>query len=149
MSYNSNSNIGAEAATAVDQKIQEFRTLQEELTKHHTDLGTLMAQRNENEMVKQELEVCEREGNDGNEAVIYKQVGPVLIKNDLDEALETVRKRLEFISGEMKKTEQLIEMKEKQSQELATKIQEMQGAMQRAAAEAAKAMAAQQYQQVS
>mmetsp|Transcript_13317 Transcript_13317/g.25018 ORF Transcript_13317/g.25018 Transcript_13317/m.25018 type:complete len:109 (-) Transcript_13317:378-704(-) len=108
-----------------------------------------MAQRNENEMVKQELEVCEREGNDGNEAVIYKQVGPVLIKNDLDEALETVRKRLEFISGEMKKTEQLIEMKEKQSQELATKIQEMQGAMQRAAAEAAKAMAAQQYQQVS
>eukprot|EP00569_Conticribra_weissflogii_P005809 CAMPEP_0171337612 /NCGR_PEP_ID=MMETSP0878-20121228/6794_1 /TAXON_ID=67004 /ORGANISM="Thalassiosira weissflogii, Strain CCMP1336" /LENGTH=149 /DNA_ID=CAMNT_0011839255 /DNA_START=77 /DNA_END=526 /DNA_ORIENTATION=- len=149
MSYNSNSNIGAEAATAVDQKIQEFRILQEELTKHHTDLGTLMAQRNENEMVKQELEVCEREGNDGNEAVIYKQVGPVLIKNDLDEALETVRKRLEFISGEMKKTEQLIEKKEKQSQELATKIQEMQGAMQRAAAEAAKAMAAQQYQQVS
>jgi len=89
------------------------------------------------------------QGNDGNEAVIYKQVGPVLIKNDLDEALETVRKRLEFISGEMKKTEQLIEKKEKQSQELATKIQEMQGAMQRAAAEAAKAMAAQQYQQVS
>jgi len=95
------------------------------------------------------LQLIDQRGNDGNEAVIYKQVGPVLIKNDLDEALETVRKRLEFISGEMKKTEQLIEKKEKQSQELATKIQEMQGAMQRAAAEAAKAMAAQQYQQVS
>ncbi len=61
MSNIGNSNIGAEAATAVDQKIQEFRTLQEELMKHRTDLGTLMAQRNENEMVKQELEVCERE----------------------------------------------------------------------------------------
>ncbi|KAL7470736.1 hypothetical protein ACHAXS_010992 [Conticribra weissflogii] len=149
MSNIGNSNIGAEAATAVDQKIQEFRTLQEELMKHRTDLGTLMAQRNENEMVKQELEVCEREGNDGNEAVIYKQVGPVLIKNELEEALDTVEKRLEFISGEMKKTEQLIEKKEKQSQELAKNIQEMQGAMQRAAVEAAKAMAAQQQQQVS
>jgi len=95
------------------------------------------------------LQLIDQRGNDGNEAVIYKQVGPVLIKNELEEALETVRKRLEFISGEMKKTEQLIEKKEKQSQELATKIQEMQGAMQRAAAEAAKAMAAQQYQQVS
>ncbi len=48
-----------------------------------------------------------------------------------------------------KKTEQLIEKKEKQSQELAKNIQEMQGAMQRAAVEAAKAMAAQQQQQVS
>jgi chaperonin cofactor prefoldin len=31
----------------------------------------------------------------------WLQVGPVLIKNDLDEAIETVKKRLEFITGEM------------------------------------------------
>lgn len=41
------------------------------------------------------------QANDGNEAVIFKQVGPVLIRNELEEALETVGKRLEFISGEM------------------------------------------------
>ena len=46
-------NIGAQAATAVDEKIREFRTLQTELNTHQSDLGTLMAQRNENEMVKQ------------------------------------------------------------------------------------------------
>jgi len=46
-------NIGAQAATAVDEKIREFRTLQTELNTHRADLGTLMAQRNENEMVKQ------------------------------------------------------------------------------------------------
>ena len=46
-------NIGAQAATAVDEKIREFRTLQTELNTYHSDLGTLMAQRNENEMVKQ------------------------------------------------------------------------------------------------
>lgn len=64
-------NIGSEAATAVDAKISTFRTLQEELQTHHSDLGTLMAQRNENEMVLQELEVCEGE----DDAVVYKQVG--------------------------------------------------------------------------
>ena len=46
-------NIGAQAASAVDEKIREFRTLQTELNTHQSDLGTLMAQRNENEMVKQ------------------------------------------------------------------------------------------------
>ena len=46
-------NIGAQAASAVDEKIREFRKLQTELNTHQGDLGTLMAQRNENEMVKQ------------------------------------------------------------------------------------------------
>ena len=46
-------NIGAQAASAVDEKIREFRTLQEEVNTLRGDLGTLMAQRNENEMVKQ------------------------------------------------------------------------------------------------
>ncbi len=45
--------------------------------------------------------MCGQEASEGSNCVIYKQVGPVLIKNDLDEARETVDKRLEFISGEM------------------------------------------------
>jgi len=49
----SNSNLGAQAASMVDDKIREFRTLQEELNEHRSNLGMLMAQRNENEMVKQ------------------------------------------------------------------------------------------------
>jgi len=46
-------NIGLQAAAIVDEKIREFRSLQEELNTHRSDLGTLMAQRNENELVKQ------------------------------------------------------------------------------------------------
>jgi hypothetical protein len=46
-------NLGAQAASMVDDKIREFRTLQEELNEHRSNLGMLMAQRNENEMVKQ------------------------------------------------------------------------------------------------
>jgi len=32
---------------------------------------------------------------------IYKLIGPVLVKQDLDEAKATVAKRLEYINGEM------------------------------------------------
>lgn len=46
-------NIGAQAASTVDEKVREFRELNEEINGLRSDLGTLMAQRNENEMVKQ------------------------------------------------------------------------------------------------
>ncbi|KAL7441304.1 hypothetical protein ACHAXH_008553 [Discostella pseudostelligera] len=136
-------NLGAQAASMVDDKIREFRTLQEELNEHRSNLGMLMAQRNENEMVKQELDICDQEASSGSDSVVYKQVGPVLIKNDLDEARETVEKRLEFITGEIKKTESLVTKNEEQSEQLAMKIQEMQSALQKAAVEAAKAAAQQ------
>ena len=37
----------------VDDQIHEFRKLQDELNEHRSNLGMLLAQRNENEMVKQ------------------------------------------------------------------------------------------------
>lgn len=46
-------NLGVQAADMVDEKIREYRTLQEELNTHRSDMGMLMAQRNENELVKQ------------------------------------------------------------------------------------------------
>jgi hypothetical protein len=49
----------------------------------------------------QELDICDQEASDASDFVIYKQIGPVLIKNDLDEAKDTISKRLEFITGEM------------------------------------------------
>eukprot|EP00956_Cyclotella_meneghiniana_P001748 scaffold1934_cov76-Cyclotella_meneghiniana.AAC.2 len=130
------SNIGQAAAAEIDSQIAAFRTLQEELQQDNVNLGTLMAQRNENEMVLKELEVCQVEEGEGNESVVYKQVGPVLIKNDLDEAIETVSKRLD------NKLQSNTTKKEEQSQQMAVKIQEMQSALQKAAVEAAKAVAA-------
>lgn len=40
-------NIGQQAASAVDAKIQEFQALQEGIGQSKQKLGTLMAQRNE------------------------------------------------------------------------------------------------------
>jgi len=131
-----NDNPGAAMAAAVDAEIAGFRELQEEIGKMRGDIQTLLQQQNENEMVKQELDILDDSAN------VYKMVGPVLMKNDLDDAKQTVEKRLEFIGGERKRLETSLEKKEEKLQQTAVKVQELQGAMQRAAVEAAKAVAA-------
>jgi prefoldin beta subunit len=50
---------------------------------------------NENTTVKEELDLLE------DDAVVYKLVGPVLVKQELSEAKQTVEKRLEYIKKEM------------------------------------------------
>ena len=86
-------------ANAVDAEIASFRTLQEEVQKLRTDQQLLMQQQSENEMVKQELELIDE--SDGNNSQIYKLVGPVLMKNELGDAKQTVDQRLELITGEL------------------------------------------------
>jgi len=58
-------NLGVQAANMVDEKIREYRTLQEELNTHRSDMGTLMAQRNENELVKQVRRVAGDDSDPG------------------------------------------------------------------------------------
>lgn len=130
-------NPGAHMAAQVDAEIAKFRELQEEMSKAKSDLQTLMGQQNENVMVSQELELL------GDSSTVYKLVGPVLMKNDLDDAKQTVSKRLEFITGEKQKLEKSIQEKEKKGDEIAKKVQEIQGAMQQAAVIAAQAAAQQ------
>jgi prefoldin beta subunit len=55
----------------------------------------LDSQLNENTTVKEELDLLE------DDAVVYKLVGPVLVKQELSEAKQTVEKRLEYIKKEM------------------------------------------------
>ena len=127
-------------AAAIQQSIVEetakFHTLREEIAKLRTNVQLLAAQQNENEMVKQELSLL----ND--DAPVYKMVGPVLLKQDLDEAKSTVEKRLEFIGGERKKVEESLAAKEIKANEIAAAVQHMNGALQQAAVEATRAIAA-------
>jgi hypothetical protein len=46
-------NLGLQATAVVDKKISEFQSLQKEMNFHRSNLGTLVAQRNENKLVKQ------------------------------------------------------------------------------------------------
>jgi len=125
-------NPGKMMAAKVDEEVAAYRELQEQVTQLRSDQQTLMGQQNENEMVKQELDMLD------DTSIVYKMVGPVLTKNDLDDAKQTVEKRLEYITGELKKIERKAKDSEAKMDETGKKIQEMQGAMQQAAAAAAR-----------
>ncbi len=51
--------------------------------------------KNENEMVLKEICLVEEEDN------IYKLVGPILVKTEIDEAKMNLEKRIGFIKDEM------------------------------------------------
>jgi prefoldin beta subunit len=89
------SNPGEQMAAQIDAKVQQFRSIQEEVQKLRNDQQMLMQQQSENEMVKQELDLLD------DSAQVYKMVGPVLMKNETDDAKQTVDQRLELINGEL------------------------------------------------
>lgn len=69
----------------------------------------LDTQLNENTVVKEELDLL------GPDAGVYKLIGPVLVKQDHEEARENVDKRLEYISTELKRHDSLLgELEKKQ-----------------------------------
>lgn len=81
----------------------------------------LDAQLNENKVVQEELDIIEPDGN------VYKLIGPVLVKQDLEEAKQNVGKRIEYITAELKRNEAGIKDVEKKrgtSQETLSKLQQ-------------------------
>merc|ERR1712151_190007 len=79
--------------------------------------------RNENEMVLKEIGLVDEEDT------IYKLVGPILVKTELDEAKMNLEKRVGFIKDEIKKSEKKLNeneskivQKNKNAQDLYTKI---------------------------
>ena len=130
-------NPGNVLASAVDEEVAKFRQMQEKMASLTSNLQVVTSQEAENEIVLQELKL--QNAN----AVVYKQVGPVLIKQDMEEAQETVRKRLEFIGGEKKSIEDKLKETERKGNELAAKIQKMQAGLQQTTADAVRAIAEQ------
>ena len=118
------------AAKEIDDEIANFRDIQEQLQRVRNDLQLVMSQLTENEMVKQELALLDSSTN------VYKMVGPVLIKNSLEDANETVSKRLEFINGEKKRLEEKAKELETRGNAIASKVQQMQSKLQQATAAA-------------
>ncbi|MEQ2286321.1 Prefoldin subunit 6 [Ameca splendens] len=81
----------------------------------------LETQAAENNIVKEELELLDSSNT------VFKLIGPVLVKQDLDEAKATVAKRLEYINGEIQRYETLLKDLEKKSEhqrEVLTSLQQ-------------------------
>lgn len=129
-------------ASAVDAEVAKFRELQESIQQLRSDQQILLGQSTENEMVLQELQLVD------NNAKVYKMLGPALIPQNVEEAVQTVQKRLEFIVGEQQKLSAAVQSKEEEANELAKKIQSMQQALQQTTAQAVNAIRAQHEQKL-
>ncbi|KAJ3883289.1 Prefoldin [Lentinula edodes] len=77
----------------------DFQKVQVDLSNVVEARQRLDAQLSENELVKKEFAVLTPEN------IIYKQIGPVLVKQDQADAKSTVDTRLDFIRGEIKRIE--------------------------------------------
>jgi len=113
-------------AKEIDVEVEKFKEIQAQLQSVRADLQTVLGQLTENEMVQKELELVDSSSN------VYKMVGPVLIKNSLEDARDTVSKRLEFITAERDRLEAKSKELETKGGEIATKVQQMQAALQQA-----------------
>ncbi|CAN6470696.1 unnamed protein product [Victoria cruziana] len=71
--------------------------LQKDIAKNHQVRKQYTIQLGENELVLKELDLLNENSN------VYKLIGPVLVKQDLAEANANVKKRIEYISAELKR----------------------------------------------
>ena len=101
-------------------EIQKVQALQKELQKSVTVHSRLEVQLNENKIVQEELDIATEDTR------VFKLVGSMLSRLDLFEARDTVRKRLEYIGGEMKRHEKSIHESEEKQEVCRRQIGEIQ-----------------------
>jgi len=101
-------------AEAIQKKLQaeleKYKQMQKDVQKSMAARQKLEAQLTENNIVKEELDLLDSQNT------VYKLIGPVLVKQDADEAKATVAKRLEYINGEIQRYESLLKDMEKKSE---------------------------------
>ncbi|XP_013879594.1 prefoldin subunit 6 [Austrofundulus limnaeus] len=102
-------------------ELEKYTQLQKDVSKSMSSRQKLETQLTENKIVKEELDLLDSANT------VYKLIGPVLVKQDLDEAKATVGKRLEYITGELQRYETLLkdmEKKSEQHREVLTSLQQ-------------------------
>lgn len=102
-------------------EVEKYQQLQKDLNKCMSARQKLEAQVTENNIVKEELDLLDVSN------MVFKLIGPVLVKQDLEEAKATVAKRLDYINGEIKRYESQMkdmEKKSEQQREVLSKLQQ-------------------------
>ncbi|XP_033212288.1 prefoldin subunit 6 [Belonocnema kinseyi] len=107
-------------------EVEKFKQVQKDYHKALTKRQQLDGQLNENTTVKEELDLLKS----GNE--VYKLIGPVLVKQDLEEAKQNVAKRMEYISAELKRTDELISTLDKKQETHRETLEKLQQSFQQA-----------------
>ncbi len=113
--------------TKLQEEVESLQGLQKQQTKTLTARQTLDSQLNENKLVKEELDALEAE------AAVFKLVGPALVRQSADEARQNVDKRIGYISGELKRHDDLLKDLEKKQDSHRENLQSLQTQMQKLA----------------
>ncbi|XP_023001490.1 prefoldin subunit 6-like [Cucurbita maxima] len=94
----------------LETKANDLSKLQKDIAKNHQIRKKYTIQLGENELVLKELNLLKDDAN------VYKLIGPVLVKQDLAEANANVRKRIDYISAELKRLDSALQdLEEKQN----------------------------------
>ena len=93
-------------ADAIQKRLQteldKFKAFQKDLQKYGSARQQLESQLNENNLVLDELKLLEAD------AGVFKMIGPVLVRQELEESKQNVQKRIDYINGEIKRHEGVI-----------------------------------------
>ncbi|KAI5969715.1 YKE2 [Candida margitis] len=102
---------------------KKLETLSLQFSNHQSSLNDLIASRSTLETQYQENKIVEQEFTNLSESdKIYKLTGPVLLPQDYAEASMNVNKRIEFITGEIKRVETKIEVEEGEMEKIRGEI---------------------------
>ncbi|KAK3918653.1 Prefoldin subunit 6 [Frankliniella fusca] len=113
--------MAEELQKKLQQEVENFQALQKQYQKTLSVRQQLGGQLFETETVKSELDLVKKDQE------VYKLIGPVLIKQDLEEALQNVNKRMDYIKGELKRIDDTItdmEKKQDTQRDLLNKLQQ-------------------------
>lgn len=112
----------------MEKAMEEFKKMQNDLMQNMEARNGLTAQQQENLLVKEEFDKLEEDG------VVYKLVGPILVKQNISDAKANVDKRLEYITGEMDRSNKNVEALEEKLEKEKQRIMKMQAEQQQQAA---------------
>ena len=112
---------------ALQEKVEALQAMQKTQQKTLVARQTLDSQLNENKLVKEELDRLE------GEAKVFKLIGPALIKQDTSEAKQNVDKRIQYISGELKRHDATLADLDKKQDNLKDELTNLQAQMQKLA----------------
>ncbi|PHT74941.1 hypothetical protein T459_22218, partial [Capsicum annuum] len=99
----------------LENKANDLSKLQKDISKNHQIRKKYTIQLGENELVLKELDLLNEDAN------VFKLIGPVLVKQDMAEAKANVKKRIEYISTELKRLDSTLQdLEEKQNKKKET-----------------------------
>merc|ERR1712029_1181097 len=113
--------------SSMQEKVEKLQGLQKTQQKTLMARQTLDSQLSENKLVKEELDNLE-EG-----AKVFKLIGPALIRQENTDAKQNVNKRIDYISGELKRQDEALADLDKKQDVLREELQTIQTQMQKLA----------------